>query len=140
MDDHEDCIIFLLAKAYQRAHGLFKKKLSPFDITPVQHLILEILQKGGTLSPAEITEKAVMDGATLSGVIDRMVEAGLITREENHMDRRSNYISLTTKGKGLWEILSEQRKEINDEVTVPFSLEEQRLLKRMLKEIKDIKK
>lgn len=140
MEEHEDCIIFLLAKAYQRAHGLFKKKLSAFEITPVQHLILEILQKGGTLSSSEITERAVMDGATLSGVLDRMVESGLITRGENRMDRRSNNISLTTKGEGLWEILSEQRKEINDEVTMSFSSEEQRLLKRMLKDIKDIKK
>ena len=43
-----------------------------------------------------------MDGATLSGVLDRMVESGLITRGENRMDRRSNNISLTTKGEGLW--------------------------------------
>ena len=58
MAQYEDCIVFLLAKAYQRAHSAFKQKLAPFGITPVQQLILMLLGEEEFLSPAEISEKS----------------------------------------------------------------------------------
>ena len=48
MAQYEDCIIFLLAKAYQKAHGNFKQHLLPYGITPVQHLILGGALGGGS--------------------------------------------------------------------------------------------
>ena len=133
---YEDCIIYLLAKAYQRAHSAFKMKLVPFGITPVQHLILAVLAEEDFLSPAEISDRVAMDGATLSGVLDRMAEAGLIKKEENPQDRRSIRVSLSPKVRRMREELTEQRKSINEELTAKFSLEEKLLLKRMLKDLK----
>src|SRR4030065_351682 len=111
MAEYEDCFVFLLGKAYQRAHGLLKKKLLPFGLTPVQHLILAVLGDGA-LAPGEISERTVMDSATLSGVLDRMAEAGLVKKEENPEDRRSIRASLTSKAKRMREDLAEQRKAI----------------------------
>ncbi len=136
MPPYEDCIIFLLAKAYQRAHGLFKKKLTPFGLTPVQHLILEVLQEERILSPAEISERILIDSATLSGVLERLTEAGLIKKDENPEDRRSIRVSLTPKAKGLWEQLEEMRRTVNEELTSNFALEEKILLRRLLKDFK----
>jgi len=137
MAQYEDCIVFLLAKAYQRAHGLLKKKLLPFGLTPVQHLILAVLSEEEVLSPAEMSERIAMDGATLSGVLERMTESGLIKKEENPEDRRSIRVSLTSKAKRMREDLAEQRKAINEELTATLSLEERLLLKRMLRDLKD---
>ena len=136
MAQYEDCLVFLLAKAYQRAHSAFKQKLAPFGITPVQHLILAVLAEEDFVSPAEISDRVAMDGATLSGVLDRMTEAGLIKKEENPQDRRSIRVSLSPKAKRMREELAEQRKSINEELTAKFSLEEKLLLKRMLKDLK----
>ena len=136
MAQYEDCIIYLLAKAYQKAHSAFKMKLAPFGITPVQHLILAVLAEEDFLSPAEISDRLAMDGATLSGVLDRMAEAGLIKKEGNPEDRRSIRVSLSPKAKRMREELAEQRKSINDDLTAKFSLEEKLLLKRMLKDLK----
>jgi len=133
---YEDCIVFLLAKAYQKAHSAFKQKLAPFGITPVQHLILAVLSEEDFLSPAEISEKVAMDGATLSGVLERMAEAGLIKKEENPQDRRSIRVSLTSKAKRMREDLAGQRRAINEELTAKLSVEERLLLKRMLKDLK----
>jgi DNA-binding MarR family transcriptional regulator len=136
MAQYEDCIVFLLAKAYQRAHSAFKQKLAPFGITPVQQLILTVLGEDEFLSPAEISEKIAMDSATLSGVLERMAEGGLIRREENPEDRRSIRVSLTAKAKKMQEDVAGQRKAINEELTEKLSLEERLLLKRMLKDLK----
>ena len=136
MAQYQDCIVFLLAKAHQKAQAAFKQKLAPFGITPVQHLILAALSQEDFLSPAEISEQIAMDGATLSGVLDRMAEAGLIGKEENPEDRRSIHVSLTPRAKAMAEDLAEQRKVINEELTAKLSVEERLLLKRMLKDLK----
>jgi DNA-binding MarR family transcriptional regulator len=133
---YEDCIVFLLAKAYQKAHSAFKQKLAPFGITPVQHLILVVLAEKDYVSPAEISDQIAMDAATLSGVLERMTEAGLIKKEENPEDRRSIRVSLTSRAKKMREDLAEQRKAINEELTARLSLEERLLLKRLLKDLK----
>lgn len=137
MPQYEDCLVFLLAKAYQKAHAAFKQKLAPFGITPVQHLIIAVLTEEDFLSPAEISERILMDGATLSGVLDRMAEGGLIRREENPQDRRSLRISLTTKAKKMGPDLAAQRNAINEELTAKLTLEEKILLKRLLKDLKE---
>jgi len=136
MAEYEDCFVFLLGKAYQRAHGLLKKKLLPFGLTPVQHLILAVLGDEEALSSVEISERTVMDSATLSGVLDRMAEAGLVRKEENPEDRRSIRVSLTARARKMMDDLAEQRKAVNEELTSVLSIEEKLLLKRMLKEIK----
>jgi len=136
MAEYEDCFVFLLGKAYQKAHGLLKKKLNPFGLTPVQHLILTVLGDEEALSPAEISERTIMDSATLSGVLDRMSEAGLIKKVENPEDRRSIRVSISARARKMMDKLAEQRKAVNEELTSALSIEEKLLLKRMLKEIK----
>ena len=76
MTQYEDCIIFLLAKAYQKAHGNFKRHLLPYGITSVQHLILEALWVEEGLTASEIGKRLVLDNATRSGILDRMSEKG----------------------------------------------------------------
>ena len=136
MAEHEECFVFLLGKAYQKAHGLLKKKLLPFGLTPVQHLILAVLRDEEALSSQEISERTIMDSATLSGVLDRMAEAGLVKKEENPEDRRSLCVSITARARKMMDDLAEQRKAVNEELTSVLSLEEKLLFKRMLKDIK----
>jgi DNA-binding MarR family transcriptional regulator len=136
MPQYEDCIIFLLAKAYQKAHSSFKQKLAPFNITPVQQLVLAVLEEEEFLAPGEIAERVAMDNATLSGVLERMSDAGMIRKEENPEDRRSLRVALTPRAKKMREELAAQRKAINEEITDKLSVEEKLLLKRMLRDLK----
>ena len=72
MKTYDDCIIFLLAKAYQKAHGDFKKRLQSYGLTPIQHLVIEALWQEDGLSAKDLGQKLIFDGATLSGVLDRL--------------------------------------------------------------------
>ncbi len=134
---YEDCIIFLLAKAYQKAHADFKKRLIPYGLTPIQHLILEALWIKNGVPAKEIGEKLVLDGATLSGVLDRLVSGDWITKEIDSDDKRIQRIYLTEKAKSLKPQLAEQRNRSNTELMQKLSLEEKILLKRLLRDLQD---
>ena len=135
MKTYDDCIIFLLAKAYQKAHGDFKKRLQSYSLTPIQHLILEVLWGEDGLSASDIGKKLVLDGATLSGVLDRLAAGGWILKESDTEDKRVLRNFLTQKSKELKPKLSEARNQTNEELLKTFPIEEKVLLKRFLRDM-----
>ncbi len=136
MESYEDCIIFLLAKAYQRAHAIHKEQLRPYGLTAVQHLILGALSMEDGQSAGEIGQKLVLDSATLSGTLDRMADSGWISKETDPSDRRVVRISMTPKAKELANQLHAVRVGSNQEFLKHLSMEEKVLLKRLLKDLR----
>jgi len=135
MDKFQDCIIFQLAKAYQKAHSLFKKRLLPYELTPIQHLILEVLWMEDGISQKDIGMRLVLDRATLSGVLDRMSSGGWVTKEQDPEDKRTLRICLTEKGRDMKTSLARERNQANEELLSSLNLEEKVLLKRLLKDV-----
>jgi len=67
------CYVYLLSKAYQKGHGLVQKRLLPYGLTNIQYVVLELLWHREGLTAGEIGRLLVIDKATLSDVLDRMV-------------------------------------------------------------------
>ena len=130
-----DCTIFLLAKAYQKAHGDFKEILRPYGLTNLQHLVLEGLWYEEGQTAAELGKMLVLDKATLSGVLDRMHSGGWIEKRRDPDDRRVIRLFPASKAEECKTDLIALRREANKTLLADFSLEEQVLLKRMLKDL-----
>lgn len=128
-----DCTIFLLAKAYQKAHGQFKAKLRPYSLTNLQHLVLEGLWIKEGVTSADLSKLLVMDKATLSGVLERLLDADWIRKEADPEDGRVFRIYTTSKTAALKDELIELRVAANEELLCGYSNEEQLMFKRLLK-------
>jgi len=136
MESFDDCIVFQLAKAYQRAHGILKDHLRPYGLTTVQRLILGVLEKEDGLSAGEVGQRLVLDSATLSGILERMADNGWINKETDPNDRRVVRVFATAKAKGLTQELRQAVIDSNQAVLSPLSLEEKVLLKRLLRDLR----
>lgn len=130
-----DCTIFLLAKAYQKAHGQFKAKLRPFQLTNLQHLVLEGLWYQQGVTAAELGKLLVLDKATLSGVLDRLLDGKWIRKARDPDDGRVFRIYTTDKADEQKDALIRLRLEANAELLADFSHEEQVLFKRLLRDL-----
>ena len=130
-----DCTIFLLAKAYQRAHGIFKHQLAPYGLTNLQHLVLEGLWYEDGQTAAELGKLLVLDKATLSGVIDRLVEGGWIEKRRDPSDKRVQRLFTAGSAVDLKKGLIALRRRANAEFLTVLPPEEQALLKRMLRDL-----
>ena len=130
-----DCTIFLLAKAYQKAHGEFKKKLKPFRLTTIQHLVLEALWFQEGYTAADLGKFLVLDKATLSGVLDRLVDAGWIRKEPDPEDGRVFRIYTAEKADQMKDELISLRRSANENLLAVFNPEEQVLFKRFLRDL-----
>lgn len=132
----EDCICFLFAKANQKAQAILKKTLKPYGLTAVQILILEALWEDEGLTAGELAKRLALDNATLSGVLDRLADAGWISKETDAEDKRALRIGLSAKAREHRMALLHIREHVNDTILQSFSQGETLLLKRLLKDLR----
>jgi DNA-binding MarR family transcriptional regulator len=134
-EDLPECMVFLLGKAYQKAHANFKKQLKPYGLTNMQHLVLEGLWYQEGMTAAELGKLLIMDKATVSGVLDRMVETGWIEKRLDPEDGRVQRLFPSEKAAQLQERLIGERKKANQQILKKFTIEEQLLFKRLLRDL-----
>ena len=130
-----DCTMFLLAKAYQKAHAIFKKRLAPYGLTNLQHLVLEGLWHREGVTAAELGKLLVLDKATLSGILERMTEAGWIVKKKDSDDKRVLRLHPSKKATDQKKKLAAVRRKTNADLLARFTMEEQVLLKRLLRDL-----
>ena len=131
-DDLPECLVFLLGKAYQKAHGDFKKRLKPYGLTNIQHLVLEGLWYQNGMTATEISKLLRLDKATLSGVLERMIETGWVIRKPHLEDGRVHQIFTSEKADEMKDALIEERKKANEKILARFSPEDREVLRRLL--------
>ncbi|MCW7754217.1 MarR family transcriptional regulator [Desulfobotulus sp. H1] len=135
MPSYQHFIVFLLAKANQRAQGVLKRYLKPYGLTPVQGLVIEALYNENGLTAGEIGKRLILDNATVSGVLERLSESGWIHKTSDTDDRRVIRVSLSEMAISNQQALHEDRERVSQEIMEPFSQEERIILKRLLKDI-----
>jgi len=92
---------------------LAKEQCSRLGITATQLNVLKLLETVGDLSLSELSKQMAATNSTVTGIVDRMVAAGLVAREQSAEDRRVWKIRLTGDGRALarkidvapWEVL-----------------------------------
>ncbi|WP_416671080.1 MarR family winged helix-turn-helix transcriptional regulator [Egbenema bharatensis] len=92
----------------------FQDKIEPYGLTPFHWVVLCCLWEQDGLATSDIGDRLCQVGGTLTGVIDRMEERGLVRRERDQRDRRVWRIWLTDDGRKLEEILPPLAIEINE--------------------------
>ena len=127
-----DCFTFMLAKAYQRAHGHFRRTLEPFGLTNIQHAVLEGLWYSNGQTATELGQLLVLDKATLSGVLARMQESGWIERRPDPTDGRVMRIFTSPRAEAIRDELIAAREASDAAILSRYTLEERLLLKRFL--------
>jgi DNA-binding MarR family transcriptional regulator len=132
MDRIEDCISFLLGKAYQQVTQDTKERLAPYDVTPVQYALLKLLWEQEGQSGAALGERLRLDSATITGVLDRLVKGNLVERRPDPQDRRINQVYLMPRGRALAEPLDQEMDAMNAAVFGQFSTEDAQRLREML--------
>jgi len=99
-----DGVGFLVETAiYLQAESrrLAKEQCARFGITATQLNVLKLLQEIGALSLSELSRRMAAQNSTVTGIVDRMVAADLVVREQSDTDRRVWLIKLTAKGRDI---------------------------------------
>ncbi|THB78409.1 MAG: MarR family transcriptional regulator [Desulfobacteraceae bacterium] len=101
----------------------------------MQHLILEGLWYHEGATAAELGKLLILDKATLSGIIDRLEDAGWIEKRLDRTDKRVFRLYPSKKANDIKAELIGVREKGNDLLLSGFTVEEKIVFKRLLQSL-----
>jgi DNA-binding MarR family transcriptional regulator len=113
----------------------FQEHLDPLGLTPFHWVVLCCLWEEDGLATSSIGERLQQVGGTLTGVLDRMEDRGLIRRERDCHDRRVWRIWLTEAGKKLEEVLPPIAIELREQALKGMSSSDRQQLSDLLDQV-----
>lgn len=126
-----DLIVETVIYLQTEGRRLAREQCQKVGITATQLNVLKMLSEIGDLSLSELSRRIAAQNSTVTGIVDRMVQADLVLREQSAEDRRVWRIRLTDKGRGIakkvqlapWDLLHDavealDKKEKDALVTV----------------------
>jgi DNA-binding MarR family transcriptional regulator len=69
-----------------------------FGVTGPQRFVLRMVGRFGTLSGGEVARLLALHPSTLTGILDRLADAGLLDRRSAEEDARRMVLTLSKKG------------------------------------------
>ena len=135
MNSLDNCINYLLTGAQHSVFQFMKKNLAKYDITPIQYGVLGCIWEFDMHNPKDIAAHLGVENSTISGILERMENKGLIRRMIDSSDRRFIHIELTDISKKIEMPVRQVVGDVDDVVLKQFSDEEVALLKEMLRKI-----
>lgn len=109
-------ILQLGEKAFRELIPMVPKEWLQLDLTMPQLKVVLLLFMNGQTRMTEIATALDVSMATATGVVDRLVERGIVLRESQPQDRRVVLCRLSEKGQnmigGLWQLARDRAREL----------------------------
>lgn len=91
----------LLLQSREALMQRFRPMLNDHDVTEQQWRILRALLQEDGLEPRQLCERCLISSPSITGVLARMAEAGLIDRERMDHDQRRVKVTLTQQARAI---------------------------------------
>jgi MarR family transcriptional regulator, temperature-dependent positive regulator of motility len=91
-----------LARRFQQiavAVFLAEVEAAGYDLTPVQYAALAATNANPGIDQVTLAGLIAFDRTTITGVVDRLVQKGLVSRRESRRDRRARELTITGAGR-----------------------------------------
>ncbi|MEY8830010.1 homoprotocatechuate degradation operon regulator HpaR [Sedimentitalea sp. XS_ASV28] len=92
-----------LLRARERVMGPIRDMLSGVGLTEQQWRVLRVLDEDGPMEPTRIAELACLLLPSLTRILQKLADKGLITRRPDDDDKRKQIIQISEAGEALIE-------------------------------------
>ena len=111
---------------------------SKYELTTERHAVLMAMKHiDGPVRPTDVARWLDLSVNSVSMIIDRMVKAGLVRRTRDRKDRRTVFLTITSKAEKAYVLASVAGWELIQEILVPLSDKDKRALIKLLEALRD---
>ena len=96
-------VIHLMRKLMQAGERYTKELNKKYGVSAPQVACLMALLENGPISPSQIAKRIMVESSTVTGILDRLEQKGLVARTRVSQDRRVITVDLTETGRRLAE-------------------------------------
>lgn len=99
----DEMVCFNLQAAARAVTAVYRPLLEPLGVTYTQYLVLAVLWEQGDSAVRDLVARLQLDYGTLTPLLKRLEQRGLLTRRRSDQDERTVIVSLTPEGDALRE-------------------------------------
>src|SRR3954466_11654751 len=125
----------VLTRAYQSVAAKVEEQVTGHGLTTTEFAILEVLLHKGPLLLGDIQRKILVTSGGITYLVDRLVQKGLVKREECPSDRRARYAVLTPAGDALIRGIFPDHAAMIEAAVAGLDPEEQEVATRLLRKL-----
>lgn len=125
----------VLSRAHEALAARARLDVERGGLSLTEFGVLEALYHKGDLTAGEVSRCVLLKSGSLTYVIDKLVERGLIRRRACATDRRRTYLALTARGRSTMRRLWPRHAAAIQQATEGLSPTEKRAAARLLKRL-----
>lgn len=103
MNDRSNTALVALRRILRVTELNARKLAQESELTTSQLLVLQHVSQRGSALPSEVARAVALKQATVTVVVNKLEDAGLVTRKRDTDDRRRVWIELTDAGRAALE-------------------------------------
>ena len=132
LDDLRTAPGHLMRRCQQIAVSVFLDECRPWDLTPLQFAVLAELNRHGPDDQVGLGGALALDRTTISVVVKKLEQRGLVERTVSEKDRRSKPVSITEDGAHLIRDVLPAAETAQDRMLAPLTAAERAQFMRLL--------
>lgn len=126
-------LFYLLARAQRRVYEAAEREsVATLGVTPIQLGLLYTLRDDDSVPMAQVGRLLDLSPAALTGLVDRMVQAGLIERQPSRFDGRAVELRATERGRAICSVSFPHLEQLNERLVDGLTPDEQAIVVRFL--------
>ncbi len=107
-------VCFSLYRASHALNSVYRNILEPYGITYPQYLVMMALWDRDGVPVRDLSDRVCLDSGTLSPLLRRLTQRGLVVRHRDRTDERRVVITLTERGTAMREHAREIQESLLD--------------------------
>lgn len=122
-------------RAYINIMPTFHKRMAKFQLRPVDFTVLSLLKANPNITQKRMSQAINVSPPNLATLLDRLENRGLVIRQRNPLDKRSQTLVLTAEGMRMCVKAEKTAVELETETTAALSDAERAQLMHLLQKI-----
>ena len=124
-----------LAETYDQVFRASARHIESLGLTPAQFDVIATLGDTPGMTCKQLGEGTLITKGTLTGVLDRLEERGLVSRSRGERDSRQVYVKLTPEGEKVFQATFQPHVDHLGRHFAGIPLERQTQLTELLREL-----
>ena len=127
----------LLMQTSKAVHDRIKEEMSKNKLNITEFSVLEVLYQKGKQTIQQIGNCILISSGSMTYVIDKLEQKGLLNRSDCPNDRRAIYVSLTNEGNEFMNKIMPDYHQVVDDMFNSLNSEEAETLVHLLKKVRN---
>jgi MarR family transcriptional regulator, temperature-dependent positive regulator of motility len=126
---------YLIRRAFQAHDSVFARQTADDEVTSPQFAALSAIGRYPGIELTPLGELIGYDGATIGGLVNRLLAKKLVRRAIGKHDRRTRQLFLTARGRELVDRVTPNAARVHDLLLAPLSARERGVLIDLLQRV-----